>query len=53
MVGATHGPGALPKDGHISRVSSKFADVLLHPDKGLPLVPQTLKGKVSVLNVHL
>ena len=53
VVGAAHGPSALAKDGHISRVSSKLADVLLHPNKGLALVPQTLKGKVSAPNEHL
>ena len=45
VVGAAHGPSALPKDGDICRVSPKLADVLLHPYKGLALVPQTLKEK--------
>ena len=45
VVGAAHGPSTFTKDGDISRVSSKLVDVLLHPYKGLALVPQTLKEK--------
>ena len=51
VVGAAHGASALAKDGHVPGVSSKLADILLNPNKGLPLVPQTLKRKSKTKKV--